>query len=234
MIAFITPVMADEKDEFLPTRLSLLARLKDWGDQESWQECFDTYHRLIHSVALRAGLEQAEAQDVVQETVLTVAKRIGAFRADPERGSFKAWLLVITRRRIADQFEKRASQLPSSGGPAQTCPVAGGSAAREEGGDDSGTATVHRIPDPVSVEWGACWDEQWRKHVFDTALTRVRGKVSPLQFQMFDLYVLREWPVMRVARTLGVSSASVYLAKHRVAAALRTEAARLKREWENA
>ncbi len=82
--------MSEESDEFLPTRVSLLGRLKDWGDQESWQDFYDTYHRLIHSVALKAGLTQSEAQDVVQETVLTVAKKIADFRADPALGSFKA------------------------------------------------------------------------------------------------------------------------------------------------
>ena len=92
MIANKFPAMSDESDEFLPTRVSLLGRLKDWGDQRSWQDFYDTYHRLIHSVALKAGLTPTEAQDVVQETVLSVTKKIGDFRADPARGSFKGWL----------------------------------------------------------------------------------------------------------------------------------------------
>ena len=98
--------MTDGANEFPPTRHSLLTRLKDWDDQTSWREFFDTYWRLIYAVALKAGLSDAEAQDVVQETVLTVAKKVGAFEAQPD-GSFKGWLLQITRRRMADQFEKR-------------------------------------------------------------------------------------------------------------------------------
>src|SRR5207249_11589098 len=94
-------------DEFIPTRASLLGRLKNWGDQKSWQEFFDTYWKLIYSVAIKAGLSDSEAQDVVQETVLAVAKRVGEFKADPALGSFKGWLLRITQRRIADQFEIR-------------------------------------------------------------------------------------------------------------------------------
>ncbi len=65
--------MSHQTDEFLPTRRSLLNRLKDWGDQESWQEFFELYSRLIHSVALKAGLTKAEAQEVLQETVITVS-----------------------------------------------------------------------------------------------------------------------------------------------------------------
>ena len=57
-------------------RASLLGRLKDWEDQTSWREFFDTYWRLIYTVARKAGLTAAEAQDVVQDTSLVVAKKL--------------------------------------------------------------------------------------------------------------------------------------------------------------
>src|SRR5215470_2547844 len=94
-------------DELIPTRHSLLRRMKDAGDQTSWQDFFDTYWRLIYAVALKAGLNDAEAQDVVQETLLTVTRKIKDFETTPDRGSFKGWLMQITRWRIADQFRKR-------------------------------------------------------------------------------------------------------------------------------
>src|SRR6266498_896673 len=118
--------MADEPDEFIPTRRSLLARLKNWDDQKSWQDFFDIYWRLIYSVALKAGLSDADAQDVVQDTVLTVAKKIGEFKSDPAIGSFKGWLMLITRRRIADQFEKRNKVGRASGGGAGAVKGTGG------------------------------------------------------------------------------------------------------------
>lgn len=62
----------------IPTRPSLLARMKDWEDQKSWQDFFNTYWRLIYGVAVRAGLTATEAGEVVQETVLAVAKKISA------------------------------------------------------------------------------------------------------------------------------------------------------------
>ncbi|MBM3834649.1 MAG: sigma-70 family RNA polymerase sigma factor [Verrucomicrobia bacterium] len=62
---------------------------------------------MIYSVARKAGLSEAEAQDVVQDTVLSVAKKIGAFRSDPAAGSFKAWLLQLTRWRILNQVKRR-------------------------------------------------------------------------------------------------------------------------------
>jgi hypothetical protein len=58
--------MTVQDNDSIPTRQSLLARLKDWEDQESWREFFDTYWRLIHATALKAGLSEPEAQEVVQ------------------------------------------------------------------------------------------------------------------------------------------------------------------------
>ena len=110
-------------NDFIPTRRSLLSRLKNWDDQESWQEFFDTYGRLVYGVAVKAGLSDAEAQDVVQETIIIVARKLAGFKYDPALGSFKSWLMLITRRRIEKQLKKRmpvkvgqASRLSGAGG----------------------------------------------------------------------------------------------------------------------
>src|SRR2546426_12005164 len=121
-------------DNFIPTRHSLLSSLNDWGDQESWREFFDTYWKLIYGVAIKAGLSGVEAQEVVQETVIAVAKKIPEFKTDPAFGSFKAWLLHLTRWRIADQFRKRQRQ---------------GRAHQHRSDKTSTTSTIGKIQDPA-------------------------------------------------------------------------------------
>lgn len=101
--------MTKRPDELLPTRASLLKRLRNWQDQASWQDFFNTYWKLIYGVARKAGLTDAEAQDVLQETLVSVAKHIPTFKYDPTIGSFKAWLLNMTRWRIVGQFRKRGA-----------------------------------------------------------------------------------------------------------------------------
>src|SRR5208282_6165191 len=86
---------------------TLLSRLEDRGDQDSWKDFFDTYWRLIYSVAVKSGLTEAEAQDVVQETIISVAKDIHKFKRDRTLGSFKGWLRNLIRWRIADELRKR-------------------------------------------------------------------------------------------------------------------------------
>src|SRR5215813_9576549 len=88
-------------DTLLPTRQSLLGRLRDLQDQAAWREFFDAYWRLIYKVARSSGLADSEAQDVVQNTFIYLSRRMPNFRYDPARGSFKSWLRVVTRSRIS-------------------------------------------------------------------------------------------------------------------------------------
>src|SRR6476660_9043467 len=92
------------------TRKSLIERLNNWEDQRTWNEFYQTYWRLIYSVASKAGLTREEAFDVVQETVIAIARQVQKGQYDPRAGSFKAWLLQMTRWRVLDVFRARKRQ----------------------------------------------------------------------------------------------------------------------------
>ncbi len=205
--------MTGAHDEFIPTRRSLIARLKNWDDQESWEMFFNTYWKLIYSVALRSGLSEADAQDIVQETVVAVARQMPGFHYDPSVGSFKTWLLVITRRRIIDHFRKRARTPQRQSEP----PTKPGS-----------TGALERIPDPAGDSVNAIWEEEWKQNVFAAALRNVKRKVEAKQFQMFDCYALKGWPVEEVAKNLSATVGQIYTAKSRVAALIKQEIERLE------
>ena len=192
---------------FAATRRSLVDRLANWDDQRRWQEFFDTYWKLIYSAARKAGLTEVEAQEVVQETVITVAKNIGKLRYDPAIGSFKGWLLNITRWRIADQFRKR---LPDE-------------QHQRRQQEDRMTATMDRFPDSSAQAIEEVWEQEWKQNLLAAAITRLKKKVDPKQFQIFDCYVQKEWPAQKVAERLRVSIGQVYLARHRISALLKKE-----------
>jgi len=206
--------VAKNEDELVRTRATLLGRMKNWSDQSSWQEFFDIYWRLIYGIARKAGLSDAEAQDVVQETMVSVAKHMPAFKYDPAVGSFKAWLFKLTRWRIVDQLRKRG-------------PIA---RHHESAGDTARTATIERFADENSPDQDAIWEADWGKTVLDAAMARVKCRLDPQKFQIFDLYVNREWPPEKVARTFNVSMNQVYLVKNRVTEMLRAEVRRLEQE----
>jgi RNA polymerase sigma-70 factor (ECF subfamily) len=200
-----------QTDDFIPTRYSLLSRLENWEDQESWKDFFDTYWRLIYSVALKSGLSDAEAQDVVQETIIAVAKNIQKFKRDRTLGSFKGWLRNLTRWRIADQLRQRTN---ATAAPSDLA--------------DDGSAGWNPAEIADSSEAEAIWDDEWRLNLMKVALNHVKGVVKEEHYQMFDLYVVKQWPAEKVARTLDVHVGQVYLAKYRVAALVKKEIRRLE------
>ena len=197
-----------------PTRYSLLSRLQDWDDQDSWRDFFDTYWRLIYSVAIKSGLTETEAQDVVQETVVCVAKDITKFKRDRNRGSFRGWLSNLTRWRINDQLRKRASLRP----------VENVDLLME-------SQPVTQIPDPSGSELAAIWEEEWKTNLLEAAIERVRRHVREEHYQIFDLCVMRRWKARDVAEALGVSVGQVYLAKHRVALEVKSVVRELQKKW---
>ena len=203
-----------QRADSLATHASLLERLKDLQDQDSWQQFYTTYRRLIFGFALKHGLSGTEAEEVVQETVITVARNLPEFQYDPTRCSFKTWLFKLTLWRIRDQIRKRHPERASL---------------HRQPGETNRTGTVERIPGPEGEHLTALWEEEWRKDLFERALDKVRAKVDEKQFQIFDLYVLQEWPAKKVARSLGVSRARVYVTKHHVSRLLSREIQRLQR-----
>jgi RNA polymerase sigma-70 factor (ECF subfamily) len=202
---------------YAKTRKSLIARLDNWEDQRTWDEFYQTYWRLIYAVAIKAGLRSEEAFDCVQETILSIAKQSKKKLYDPEQGSFKTWLMNMTRWRINDQFRKRKKD---------TAMIEG------EWADDRKTAVIDRVEDPNGDVLERLWDVEWKKGIADAALSRVKAQVSPKQYQIFDYYVIRQWDADKVQQKLNVSMAQVYLAKHRVGAVLKKELAKLEEETE--
>lgn len=198
----------------LATNASLLERLKDLEDQASWQEFYTTYRKLIFSFALSHGLTPTEADEVVQETVITVARNLPEFRYDPKRCSFKTWLFNLTLWRIRDQLRRRQPENTSL---------------HRKPGETDRTSTAERVPGPAGEQPSALWEEQWKKDLVERALDRVKGQVEEKRFQIYDLYALQGWPAREVARSLGVSLARVYLTKHRISALLTKEIQKLKR-----
>ena len=182
----------------LETRSSLIQRLKATINGESWEEFFHTYWELIYNVARRAGLSEADAQDIVQETILKVHNSLDRFEYNRKRGTFKGWLRTVTRSRLNDFFKKQQRR------PTLNQPL-------EEAADE-----LQNLEDPEGPEIEKIWDEEWNRNLIQAALSRTKKLSSPKQFQIFKCHYIDEWTVRETCRTLGVNAAQVYMAKQRV------------------
>jgi RNA polymerase sigma factor (sigma-70 family) len=206
-------------DTLLPTRQSLLTRLRDLQDQDGWREFFDTYWRLIYNVARQSGLGDPDAQEVVQSTFIYLSRRMPKFRYEPARGSFKSWLRVVTRSRIrVHQRSKKADE----------------KFIREpfSGAEDLEESHVELLPDPAADALDQVWQREWEENLLDAAMRRVRAKVSAKQLLIFHASAMGQLSASQVAKKLGVSLAQVYLARHRVGLLFKAEVQRLRRETE--
>ncbi|MCP5517551.1 MAG: sigma-70 family RNA polymerase sigma factor [Verrucomicrobiales bacterium] len=203
-------------EDSIATRQSLLKRLGNKEDSAGWQEFFETYWGLIYRLARRAGLNEADAQDVVQETVIAVARKMEGFVYDPERGSFKAWLRQLTRWRIRDQLERNRREAERRH--------------HSHPNDGHRTATVERVADPAAEGFEADWDTAWEENLLQVALERTKQRVTPASYRIYDCCVHEELSATQVARLLRVNVAKVYLARHRVGRRVEQELLRLRNE----
>ncbi len=200
--------------DFDHTRASLLVRLRQSEDGAAWREFFDTYWPLLMAVGRKSGLREADAQDVAQDVLKAVAQQMPDFRYDPGRGSFKAWLLTLTRRRVARHWRETwrtrnlHQELPAT--PA---------------GD---TAIFERIPDNRADPLDAVWEAEWEHHILECALRRIRSRVSSRQLQIYTLAAVQRVPVRTICKALGVGAPQVYLIKHRVGGLVKAEVRRLR------
>lgn len=199
-----------ESDDSLRTRRSLISRLKSWDDHDSWREFFDAYWRLIYHFSLKSGLNELEAHDVVQETMVSVAREMPKFRYDSKRGSFKSWLLKITRARVVDRLRQKYTLVEKG----------------KLSADD--TKLAEELEARTAVPMEDLWEDEWRAQLLEAAIQRVKLKVKPEQFQVFDLLALRGYSGEAVSKMLGLSRIKAYVVKHRVEGMIRKEVRKLQ------
>lgn len=200
------------------TRKTLIEKLDNWDDWASWDEFYRTYSDFVWHIAKKSGLTDEEANDVVQETFLGVAKNLQKKKFDTSQGSFKSYLLNQARWRIIDQVRRR-KRLQN-----YEANLYLGEA------EDRLTAPIERLGDPLGHELEQLWDREWQNNIMKLALKRVKNMVSPRQFQIFTAYVVHGWSPQKIKAELGVNAAHIYLTKHRVGKLLRKEAERLAQE----
>ncbi len=177
------------------TSTTLLQRLGDANDTTAWQRFTHRYRPMIVSYARKQGLSATDAEDVGQETLTVFLKGNGNGGYDPSKGRLRNWLFRVAYNKAVDVLRRRARENVAT--------------ARSDG-----TAILKSVPSEETAE--TLWEAEWRRFVVRACIEEVRTMVSPQAFAAFDLYVLEQWPVDRVAEYLGKSTGAVHTAKHRV------------------
>ena len=182
------------------TRASLILRLQDGSDVVAWEEFVQIYSPVIYRVAAGRGFQNADAENVVQEVLLAVARSITAWLDRSDRGSFRAWLLRIARNESYDLIHAKAT--------------------RKLGQD--GEQAERLIGDlPANEDLASRLDLEHERVVFQWAAKHVRETVAESTWQAFALTHLDGHSVESTAKKLKFRPGNVYLARSRIMARIK-------------
>jgi len=188
------------------TSETLLNRVRSPLDQAAWNEFVERYGRRIYGWCRQWGLQEADAQDVTQDVLLRLARKMRSFAYDPSR-SFRGWLRTLTHHAWSDFLQDR--KRPGAG---------------------SGDGEVARALEQVEARDDLTrWlDEEFSSALFEEAAARVRLRVHHHTWEAFRLTALEGMPGADAAAQLGMNVAAVFKAKSKVRAMLKEEVARLE------
>ncbi len=191
------------------TRASLILRLPSAADADAWREFVSIYEPFVYRFARRGGLQDADARELVQNVLLSVARAVGRWQPDTDRGRFRTWLFRIARNQLIDLSAKRCRQVAARGG-----------------------TTMLGLLDqqPAANSWSS--DDVRRSHrqeLFRWAADRVKTTVRDATWQAFWITAVEERSVEDAAHAVGLSVGAVYIARSRVLARLRDEI----KKWED-
>ena len=187
-------------DDPLLTRETLLAKIRDPEDGRAWGEFVDLYAPVIYRFALSRGVRPADAADLVQEVIGSIARSIGRFDYRPEQAPFRAWLFKVTRNQIA-KFYRAANRRPQGDGRTTLMEIA-------------------EKESPVDDE-AARWEREYCRQLFAWAAEAVRPEFNPRIWDAFYRTAISCDSAEEVAADLGMSVPAVYVAKCRCVARLK-------------
>ncbi|MEM7146536.1 MAG: sigma-70 family RNA polymerase sigma factor [Verrucomicrobiota bacterium] len=188
----------------VPTRQTLLIKIRDHEDNSAWCEFADLYTPLIKNFALSRGLGPEDAADVTQDTLKAVAKAIENFEYDPDKGTFRSWLYTVTRSKLNNHFAKNLKHPPATGSTAVH-------------------QIIEDIPDPSSDDerQREYWELEYKRHMFDWAASKTRHEFESNTWDAFWKTAVEQLSPAEAAEQLNLSPGAVTVAKHRVIKRLR-------------
>ncbi|MFN3193677.1 MAG: RNA polymerase sigma factor [Aureliella sp.] len=193
--------------DFPQTRSTLIAQIRSPEDREAWDQFVVTYRPVIYRMARRRGMQDADAQDLVQTVLMRVAGAIQTWKKSSPETRFRHWLRRVARNAIATAFSRH----PKDAG-------AGGSEVLDLLAEQPAFAA------DVEQEFAK---ESMREHYLRAALV-VKSDVDSETWRAFELTVVQGQPCEEVAILLGKSMGAVYAARSRIMRRLREQVQRLK------
>lgn len=186
------------------TRTTLLLKVRDPADSESWREFVLLYEPLLLNYVRRRGLAEHDARDVVQDIFATLVRVLPGFELDHQRGRFRTWLWRVTHNAVVDWSRRRGRR----------------AAAEEEARKEAEVAVG-----PGDADLESEWLIAHRRRILEFAIEQVRSRSNERSWACFELHLLQGRSSAEVAEELGITANSVYVNASRVLARVRQQCA---------
>ncbi len=192
--------------DYSTTSPTLLGRVQQ-NDAQAWQTLINLYTDYIRTLLIRNHCRPGDLDDLTQDVLVTLARKIPDFRPHEHKGAFRGWLKSIIRSKVVDAYRR------TSGSP----PAEGGTAAR---------IMLQEIPDPTDSDLDPPDDadpleQSALKSLYQRAMTLVQAECDPRTWQIFYRVVVEHESAAEIGRELGISAASIRMAKSRILRRLR-------------
>ena len=189
------------------TRSSVLAAVTDTGNEAAWRRFFDLYAGFVFSIARSKGLNDTDADDIVQTVFADLARNLPSFRYDRAKGKFRSYLTGLVHWRVNDRLRsgKRDAGLKASFWEE----------AKAAAADDDGFS-----------------EREWRQAAMEEALRRIKPEARPEHYAAFVASAVEGQDTETVMRIYGISRDNLYQIRKRLTARLREAVAQVLAEMD--
>ncbi|MEM7456961.1 MAG: sigma-70 family RNA polymerase sigma factor [Planctomycetota bacterium] len=191
--------MANPDTDYPLTRASLLLQLSE-NDQEAWQQFVETYRPIIYRMARKRGLQDADAQDLAQQVLVSISQSIARWEKRDESVRFRHWLRRVARNAILNVLTRKPKDLAAGGTSVQQ--VLKGQPESED-----------QLSREIELER--------KREVFFHASGLLKQEVSNDAWQVFQLSIVDGQPAQDVAAIVGKTVGATYAIRGRLTRRLR-------------
>ena len=191
------------------TRITLLNRIRDIADSDAWAEFATLYGPVVYGFARKRGLQDADASDLVQDVLRSVARNAEKLEYDPKRGTFRGWLYTVARNKIFNFLNSQRNR------------------ARGVGDDGSDHDRLDSLADKREDQ-EAIWELEYQRRLSSLAMDAVKHEFQPATWKAFWATAVDGKTAADIGRELGMTTGAVYVAKSRVLARRREKVTELQ------
>jgi RNA polymerase sigma-70 factor (ECF subfamily) len=194
------------------TRITLLNRIRDANDTSAWTEFVRLYGPVIYGFGRKRGLQDADATDLVQDVLRSVARNANKLEYDPKKGTFRGWLYTIARNKVFNFLSSNRNKAKGVG-------------------DSAHLAQLEQLPETADDQEQE-WELEYQRQIAAKAMTLIRSEFHTKTWKAFEGTAVEDRSAEEVGAELEMSVGAVYVAKSRVLARLRKEVQKMIAESE--